>query len=419
MPSNNSSFAQNPFPGPADVEGYQRLAGSCSTSEQVRLFSGNLVATISLVDVPTIGAPLSLYLVYNAQDVGFGPLGHKWRHNYMMRLLFAGDPTNQVTFVSDTGRHFGFVPDGGGGWMADGNSYFFPGTLTNPGPGWRISFPDDSFLDFNGTNGLLVGMGDAHNNVTTLFYVGDRLTSVTEPTGRHIILQYSGDFVIGVVDPNGNMTVLNYDNDQNLDVVTGPEGCVATMGYSAHLLTSSTDPLGNTYLFAYDGQERLVSVTDSETPSHVISYVYDTISESTGEFSADTFSRTRLTDARGKLWEYRFDHSGNLWKIIDPLGHVRHYRWDSEQKLLAESAAFPPGGPFGPPRDNHNNIFRRFAYDASGNLLQEADASGMLTVSTYDAKRNLTSVYPGRAHLGCAGQLGGRVRLGRFFVVRL
>ena len=37
-----------------------------------------------------------------------------------------------------------------------------------------------------------------------------------------------------------------------------------------------------------------------------------------------------MTDARGAEWEYRFEPSGNLWRTIDPIGHMRHYRWDSE-----------------------------------------------------------------------------------------
>ena len=89
--------AINPFPGPANVQGYQSISGSCQGGDQIWLSTGDLMRTVSVVSVPTIGGLLELTLTFNAVDTVSGPVGNKWRHNLMMNLVFqrhAGHPVH-------------------------------------------------------------------------------------------------------------------------------------------------------------------------------------------------------------------------------------------------------------------------------------------------------------------------------------
>src|SRR5436309_963443 len=113
---------QNPFPAPATLNGQQQINGTCSISDLVSLYDGNLQVQASIVNVATIGSPLKFTLTYNALDTSAADrVGYNWRHNYMMNLIITGAPATYVTFVSDTGRQFGFYTSGGN-WYLDNDT---------------------------------------------------------------------------------------------------------------------------------------------------------------------------------------------------------------------------------------------------------------------------------------------------------
>lgn len=74
----------NAFPSPAGPDGLQSISGGCGDADTVRLLTGELMKNVSLVNVPTIGFPLSFRMTYHAQDTVNDVLGPKWRSNYMM-----------------------------------------------------------------------------------------------------------------------------------------------------------------------------------------------------------------------------------------------------------------------------------------------------------------------------------------------
>ena len=115
-------------------------------------------------------------------------------------------------------------------------------------------------------------------------------------------------------------------------------------------------------------------------------------------------ARTVLHDALNHEWQFRFDQGGNLWRSIDPQGHVQHYRWGG-QKMVYQSGPFPPTTSA---RDNLNNSFRRHAYNLAGDLLYSQDGSGLVDAFTYDAARNLLSEYPAQANISVQGNWVGQ-----------
>src|ERR1700678_3194409 len=127
--------SQNPFPAPATTDGYQSIAGSCSEGDQLFLWTGNLVKMVTLVNVPTIGYPLSCVLTYNSRANAASPVGNNWRCNVFMNLIISMDV---ITYVDPTGRRYDFVPDGMGGWTQGTTSYYFPGYLVADGSDWQI-----------------------------------------------------------------------------------------------------------------------------------------------------------------------------------------------------------------------------------------------------------------------------------------
>jgi len=418
----NDLRAQNPFPGTATLDGYQQISGTCSEGDMVRLRTGNLIRLVSIADIPTVSFPLQFFLVYNAQSMVYGAVGHRWQHNLMMRLDLS--TPGLVSFLSSQGRQFDFVY-GASGWELDAGSYYFAGRLAQVGATWRMAFPSGNFYEFDST-GLLQRLVDRHGKATTL---NDSATGlvVTEPEGRSLVLQYiTGSNLLGsVTDPLGRVTQLTYDGSDNLtNVITyGPDpdepgGCLVYFGYatpSNHLITSRTDGKGHTHSYTYIDETGatyndptgatpalLSGVTSPE--SDTIHYSYGSATERTGDAEQRSFAQTTLTDARSLVWRYRFDTAGNLWRIIDPIGHQRRFYWSPEQALLSASGGFANVAPepLGP-RDNHNNSYWRTVRDEFGNILLSAEATGLVTQYEYDEHNRPLRVHPGRAHLAVQG----------------
>ena len=394
----------------------------------VNLFTGNLVKRVTLVSVPTIGSPLNFILTYNAQDTVSGPVGNKWRCTHMAALSTA---SGIYTLTTDSGRAFAFQASGAPNPVT---STFFPGTLGMVGSNYQITYTDGAKALFDGTAGTfgrLLSLTDPHGNVTTVGYdSSNRCATMTEPQGRQIVLGYdSSNRIISVTDPLGNAIMLAYDGYNNLNsILLPPSYCGLTYGYTQlgttgeYMLTTRTDANSHTFTYGYDTTPTdatyryLTSVQDAE--SNTITYAYSTATESTGE-SDLTFAQTTMTDARSpaQTWTYRFDVSGNLWRIMDPSNHWSHFRWDENQKMLAEDGGYPlyvrqyGSAAYVALFPNINNTIRRFAYDNDGmgnsaeNLLYEADATGLVTQHTYDSGSSYTN--GSSRHLLCTNPAQG------------
>lgn len=358
----------NPFPGNVDRNGFQVLSSTCSEKDILNLASGNLVKQVFLFNIPVLGAnPLEFTLTYNAQeqdDVTNTALGlPMWRHNYQMSLSISG---SLVVYNSPTGRSYDFVPDGAGWKLSlfkdSGTSHFADISLTKDGSDWLItSYPSLNVYRFD-SSGRLSAIEDAHGNALTMGYSSDKLVSVTEPRGRALTFGYStsdgydGSFLTSITDPKGNNpTQLEYHlASRKLTEIVGPEGCTITYAYepSTTLINKRTDPTGKFYEYEYDGSQRLITVKDAESPQNELSYDYalddDEDKEQLGHHSDGLFTlselgfrQTKLLDARGKLWKFRFDRAGSLWRVMSPLGRWKKMFTDNRQNqvFLAEGSS--------------------------------------------------------------------------------
>jgi len=154
-------------------------------------------------------------------------------------------------------------------------------------------------------------------------------------------------------------------------------------------------------------------VTDPETPANTIQYSYDRVTEWIAHPGNPVltydFLRTKLLDARGKTWDYRFDKYGSVHRKLTPRGHNWRGYYDSEQKLLYESEAFPqqPVDLLNPakvgPVDIQNNRFRRYHRDGFGNVIAYADAVGQVDHFVRDSSQRVIAATPGRANLAIQG----------------
>jgi len=422
------------FPQPAGVNGYQTLFQGCALHEQVHLETGNLVRTMNLISVPTIGPSLAFTLVYNSRfaEENNG-LAYGWTHNYLARI----EPSSTApVFVDHSGRRFPFL-DNGGNWELDLSEGLFEKlTLTSlPDDEWQISYyPDGSIFQFD-ENGRLMRIQDSIGNALELTYdVGGRLTLVEEnaigvSVGRAISFNYAVDQMT-ITDPGGNDWVLSFDAEENLTVVEGPEGCLTTFFYAPtkHLITRRVDPVHRDseevplvaqrwkYTFGMSGE--LLTVRDSREATLTYSYSdsYQEYISGPELFPGQSYFRmTTLLDANNEEWKFVFDLTGNLRRILEPQGHQRRFFWSLRSQLLYEAAGplnldplfYKEGSSaYLGIRDQANMRFRRYSYDLRGNLLLALDGNGLMTHYEYSNDR-LVAVTPGRANFSVQGEWQG------------
>ncbi|MBX3170109.1 MAG: hypothetical protein KF760_22075 [Candidatus Eremiobacteraeota bacterium] len=423
------------FPQSAGVDGYQTLFQGCALSEKVRLETGNLVRTMNLISVPTIGPSLAFTLVYNSRAVentcGFG---YGWTHNYQARI----EPSSTApVFVDHSGRRFTFLDDGGN-WRLDLDEGLFEQlTLTSlPGDEWQLSYyPDGAVFQFDDTGRMLRCLDTIGNSLELTYNGGGQLTQVEEnaigvTVGRTILFAYGTDTVT-ITDPRSHAWVLHLDEEGNLEQLEGPEGCVTTFGYNDpedHLITERIDPVprdpeelplvDQSWAYTFGESGELLTVTDSRNVTLTYSYseTYQEHTSGPEVLQPLTYFRlTTLNDANDEDWQFVFDLAGNLRRIMDPGGHQRRFFWSPQSQLLYEAAGhlnFDPwnygagSNAYMGIRDQANMRFRRYSYDLRGNMLLSLDGNGLMTHYEYLDDR-LVAVTPGRANFSVQGEWQG------------
>jgi RHS repeat-associated protein len=222
--------------------------------------------------------------------------------------------------------------------------------------------------------------------------------------------------------------VLHLDVEGNLVEVEGPEGCVTSFSYADpedHLITGRVDPVARdpqefplvdqAWSYTFGGGGELLTVTDSRGVTLTYSYSNSYREYTSGPEVGTTtyFRKTTLTDANSQQWNFIFDLTGNLRRLLNPNGHQRRFFWSPQSTLLYEAAGnlnFDPylysGGDLLGIRDNLNMRFRRYSYDLRGNLLLALDGNGLMTQYEYVEDR-LVAVTPGRANFSVQGEWQG------------
>lgn len=415
---------------PITMNGFQFLDSNCPDSEQLHVCSGNLVRTINLFTIPTVGKSLSFSLYHNSRnitppaDVGVG-----WRHNVQAQLNREDSSATLVEFIDETGRQRDFELIGDS-WVLKDNSLFENFTLTQPGEGmWMlVREPDGKAMHFQELPGTpivarLSRMTNSADNAIEYVFDGTELQQILEPSsGRAISIEWTSGHITAVEDPAGNRFVLGYEGDYLMSLEM-PGGCLVDFTYDAADRVDSRTSGGASTLYTYDEDGRLTKIEGpleggvrptatwdySPDPVNEVANLSPVSSPGTGEFIQ--LSQVFFTTARGKVWEYRFLPSSMLWREISPLGHQRRYFYDDRQNLLGSSEGYgrknlddlTDTGNHEHPRDNQNNMFRYYAWDQKGNLLQEIDANGLVTTRTYGDHSLPVMVYPG--HFCCVSFL--------------
>ena len=176
---------------------------------------------------------------------------------------------------------------------------------------------------------------------------------------------YSVDQSTGNVGVNPEITKTLYDCDGNV--------------------ISTTDPRNKTTTDSYDGLGNLVSTTDADNGTTYYTYDADgnqvTETDPMGDTTTNTYNRldqlVSTIDANGATTRYTYDAAGNQLTETDPLGNTTTSTYDDIGQLLSTTDA--------------NGATTYHTYDGDGNQLTETDPDGNVNYDTYDDLDQLIS----------------------------
>ena len=359
--------------------------GGTKGGEPVDLATG--LFTLEKTDLVLPGRlPLVLTRTYRSGDTQVGPFGIGGRHGYDAFLVFSTPAaTEQLILVMPDLTRYAFARQADGSFRNATDPAMQGAVVTLSGSTRVLTFKDQTVWTFDG-NGRLITQRDRNGNTVTITRdVQGRVTTLTEPAGRHFTFSYSGTGlqVSQVSDPIGRTVRYSYDGAGRLSSVTDAAGGATSYTYDArHRLLTITDPRGITFLRnEYDAAGRVSRQVQAD--GGVFTFAYT--------LTSGLVTETRLTDPRGHTTTYRFNTRGYLLSQTDALGQTT-----SLERAVGTNLLLSTTDPLG--------RVTRFAHDASGNMTSVTDPQGNLRTLTYEPTFNrLTST---------ADPLGNTTRFG-------
>jgi len=218
--------------------------------------TGNTYVIQSDLSIPGLGGGLSLTRTWNSmlpsiQNTISGMFGMNWRSTYEERLIFQS-PDKYLKYARSDGSVWSY------GVKSDDSSVVYQTaapasdvstiTTTTTDPNYTLLTKSGEKRIFDGTTGQLMSISDRNGNTTTLGYDSThRLTTVTDPAGRHLYFAFASPTsttVSGVTSDVGITLSYSYDAQGRLAQVTNPDA--------------------TTISFEYDPLSKITAVRDSE-----------------------------------------------------------------------------------------------------------------------------------------------------------
>ncbi len=341
--------------------------------------------------IPGRGIPLEFTRRYLSLSGYVGDLGPRWSHTYSASLRIDGNGSVSVRYGHGGTAYFHL--DGGSFTAPPGN---YDTLVQNPDDTYTLTTKSQISYDFS-EDGRLEYIRDRNDNTTTLAYDGsDRLSSVTDSSGRALTFGYEdGNYpnqITSVTDPMASPDTRTvefaYDaGTGDLVTVTDVKGGTTTYEYDNHRMTTLTDANENVASRNfYDTAGRVAEQWDAE--EHVTCVYYGTgpaygneNENCPGVTPEPDPGQTVVVDPLGHKSTYDFDTSFRTTDVTDALSGVVHYDYDSDNNPTCVTD-----------QEGHKTAF---SYSPTGNVTDIIDAENTdpLTCLLKDGGKKWTFTY--------------------------
>ncbi|MCH7726771.1 MAG: RHS repeat protein [Planctomycetes bacterium] len=325
--------------------------------------------------VPVLSGPLApiLMLTHNSQstvDVGFGA---GWLLNVDRKV---DDQTDYVEVDNGAGSKYRFSdPD-------TSDVYKPAGPVTNSlkkesDGTWTETQSDGAEIKY-ASGGKATKILNAKGAIWTITRdVGNKVESVTDPSGARTTIAYASGKIDKITDSHGRETDFTVTSGKLVDFTT-PEQCKTE--------------------FKYDGSSRLEGIVDPEGFRTTLSY--DSLDWVTAIQAADgtrttytwqDWSTTKITDALGNISTLTYNVARNIEAVENPLGHRTSFVWSNNQMLATIDAL-----------GNRNTLSYQTLDNRTNQLEAVTQPSGTKVTYQYDSNSRVKAL---------VDQLGNRTTL--------
>ena len=256
----------------------------CSAGHPIDLLTGDTWIEETDVKIPGLSGGLTLTRTWNSKWQSGQPqypmFGRGWTSTYEERMFrwFSNNiqPQAYYRYARADGTlwawstQWGYV-------LAPENAQASLGLDINGN--WRITFHNGEQRVFSVSSGSLTAIIDRNGNTTSLSYdATNRLTTVTDPAGRHLYFNYpNNSYLVSSVTSDVGLTVTyTYDAQSRLTQVTENDGSFMTFAYDANSnITAVKDSQGNLIeSHTYDSENRGLTSSRGSAGAEAVTVSY-------------------------------------------------------------------------------------------------------------------------------------------------
>ncbi len=395
------------------------------------------------ISLPSIGIATDVERHYNAKNTDNEGFGTGWAFTYGSFLTIAAD-TNSFVWTKPSGATDTFTAGTTTAGITPFSNTSADGTTAERkvvnsvlSVIVRTKQGDLYTYQINGTRARLVEIKDRNDNIQTISYTGDLIAKVTESgngaaTRTRLTFTGAAGRITSIADDKGR--VWNYEYSQTISgttyltkalmpasVVGGIRQFVqykyAPITGAIGLLSSVTEKNGQDQRFDYYLNGRLATV--STAGQVVAQYRYDDtnskreVIDGSGVVTVETYTAQNVMTERlfadGSKFTQTFDTNGRVLQSTQPGLTTVYSTYDAKGNLLTQKGTdsvytvYEYDPTFGqvtkvtsdlditPSVTTDNIVLKSRILDAHGNVTSETDATGNVTLSTYDARGQLIS----------------------------
>jgi RHS repeat-associated protein len=377
--------------------------------------TGNETETQTDLNVPGLGVPLAFTRTYNSQAAvtqsTAGQFGYGWSASFGDHIALNGEAETET------------VEQANGSVVVFKGNYHVAGELTPPpwaqaklivesDGSFLYTLPNQQAFHFSFT-GRLLSESDRNGNTTTVNHSGERITTVSDPSGRTITFKYNTEGQVeSVTDPLGHVVKYAYEGG-NLVSVTEPGEMGPRWQFkydSSHELTEMIDGRSGKTLNEYNGAHQVVLQTDPM--GRVSQFEYEEIkSELPGEYVLPSLSQ-ETPEEEVQEEETPEEISGGILitpapETVTKVTHTgtgavtfEHFNNEGEVQYItkaygtssANTAKFTytATGALASVTDGNEHT-TKYGYDSEGNRTEQIDPNSNITKWGYDTTHDVTS----------------------------
>lgn len=322
------------YSGLEDYWTYHSQSAGRAGVVHVNDYNGNLILSHATAEMGGSRMPVSLSQVYNTNDcntnLGYGKGRRLSFHQTIKKVNIGGTDYYQHT-EGDGTVHYFYKNTEKNKWLDESTEDLTLKLAPSSDIGYMIEDKEYNQMIFDKT-GFLTKIRDKNGNTTQIEHAENRITKVTECTGkRSFFFTYDRN-------SQGKMT--------HLKKIQTPSGTIS-LDYKGEDMTRITDIDGARADYTYDGSHRLTEVWNrvddyklrysySGTGAHRVRKIEEYVGHTPEDIPGDSLSitygynSTKYVDGKEKTEIYRFNNSGNLLHVHDGFGHAASAKFNKQ-----------------------------------------------------------------------------------------